>query len=220
MEEDRICFTEEEMESFGVHPKLEEEEGGSPGFFGDEEDRGPADTVNAGRVYSYSSEEEDEDEEERKPWSERLRKRPRCVRVPDRVLDRLDLGTFTPMMTSEPRLSSMMTTTERHRTMTMPSVRLLDSGGLLQSLKRGHGENWEGRVAKKRGKHVGQVELAEVEVGKEVVEKRRRRASSSSGEEERRVFRRRRSSGEVLKRELRRGSDYGSLSSLDSDMLK
>ena len=216
MEEDRICFTKEE-ESFGVHPKEEEEEEeGSPGFFRGEEERGPADTVNAGRVYSYSSEEEDEDEEERKPWSERLRKRPRCVRVPDRVLDRLDLGTFTPMMTSEPRLTSMVTT-ERHRTMTMPSVRLLDSGGLLQSLKRGHGESWEGRVAKKRGsKHVGQVEVEVDEVVRETVEKRRRRASSG-GEEERRAFRRR---GEkVLKRELQ-GSDYGSLSSLDSDMLK
>ena len=109
-----------------------------------------------------------------------------------------------------------------HESPARPDRGLLDSGGLLQSLKRGHGENWEGRVAKKRGKHVGQVEVAEVEVelGREVVEKRRRRASSSSGEEERRVFRRRRSSGEVLKRELRRGSDYGSLSSLDSDMLK
>merc|ERR1712032_515058 len=186
---------------------------GPPGFF--KEDRGPADTVNAGRVYCYSSEEEDEDES--KPWSERLRRRPRCVRVPvvSPIVNRLDLGTFTPMMASS----------ERHRTMTMPSVRLLDSGGLLQSLKRGHGENWEGRVAKKRGKHVKQVEV-EVEkvVGSREVEKRRRRARSSSGEEERRVFRRRAGSDDeerrVLKRERQGGSDYGSLSSLDSDMLK
>ena len=194
MEKDRICSTEEE-ESFDVDPKEE-----------DEDDRGPADTVNAGRVYCYSSEEEEE-EEEAKPWSERLRRRPRCVRVPvvSPVVERLDLGTFTPMMTSEPRMTSMIATAERHRTMTMPSVRLLDSHGLLQSLKRGHGENWEGRLAKKRGnKHVGQ----EVEVEGREVEKRRRRRRSSS-DEERRVF----------KRE-RKGSDYGSLSSLDSDMLK
>ena len=60
-------------------------------------------------------------------------------------------------------------------------------------------------MAKKRGnKHVGQ----EVEVEGREVEKRRRRRRSSS-DEERRVF----------KRE-RKGSDYGSLSSLDSDMLK
>ena len=228
MEEGRICFTKEE--SFGVHPKEEEEEEdmGPPGFF--KEDRGPADTVNAGRVYCYSSEEEDEDEEESKPWSERLRRRPRCVRVPvvsPIIRDRLDLGTFTPMMTSEPRLTSMMASSERHRTMTMPSVRLLDSGGLLQSLKRGHGENWEGRVAKKRGKHVKQVEVeekVEKKVGSREVEKRRRRARSSSGEEERRVFRRRAGSDDeerrVLKRERQGGSDYGSLSSLDSDMLK
>ena len=194
MEKDRICSTEEE-ESFDVDPKEE-----------DEDDRGPADTVNAGRVYCYSSEEEEE-EEEAKPWSERLRRRPRCVRVPvvSPVVERLDLGTFTPMMTSEPRMTSMIATAERHRTMTMPSVRLLDSHGLLQSLKRGHGEHWEGRLAKKRGnKHVGQ----EVEVEGREVEKRRRRRRSSS-DEERRVF----------KRE-RKGSDYGSLSSLDSDMLK
>ena len=196
MEKDRICSTEEE-ESFDVDPKEE-----------DEDDRGPADTVNAGRVYCYSSEEEEE-EEEAKPWSERLRRRPRCVRVPvvSPVVERLDLGTFTPMMTSEPRMTSMMATAERHRTMTMPSVRLLDSHGLLQSLKRGHGENWEGRLAKKRGnKQVGQDDEVEVE-GREVEKRRRRRRSSS--DEERRVF----------KRE-RKGSDYGSLSSLDSDMLK
>ena len=195
MEKDRICSTEE---SFDVDPKEE-----------DEDDRGPADTVNAGRVYCYSSEEEDEEEEEAKPWSERLRRRPRCVRVPavSPVVERLDLGTFTPMMTSEPRMTSMMATAERHRTMTMPSVRLLDSHGLLQSLKRGHGENWEGRLAKKRGnKQVGQDDEVEVE-GREVEKRRRRRRSSS--DEERRVF----------KRE-RKGNDYGSLSSLDSDMLK
>ena len=104
-------------------------------------------------------------------------------------------------------MTSMIATAERHRTMTMPSVRLLDSHGLLQSLKRGHGENWEGRLAKKRGnKLVGQDDEVEVE-GREVEKRRRRRRSSS--DEERRVF----------KRE-RKGSDYGSLSSLDSDMLK
>ena len=213
MEKDRICSNEESLD---VDPKEEDEDGRGPADSfdvdlkeEDEDDRGPADTVNAGRVYCYSSEEEDEEEEEAKPWSERLRRRPRCVRVPvvSPVVERLDLGTFTPMMTSEPRMTSMMATAERHRTMTMPSVRLLDSDGLLQSLKRGHGENWEGRLAKKRGnKHVGQEDEVEVE-GREVEKRRRRRRSSS--DEERRVF----------KRE-RKGSDYGSLSSLDSDMLK
>ena len=228
MEQERICFTKEE--SFTVQPKEEveeEEDIDPPDFF--KEDRGPADTVNAGRVYCYSSEDEDEDDEESKPWSERLRRRPRCVRIVSPVIrDRLDLGTFTPMMTSEPRLSSMMASCERQRTMTMPSIRLLDhsgSSGLMQSLKRGHGENWEGRVAKKRGKHVKQVEVEKVVGGSREVEKRRRRASSGE-EEERRVFRRRRRRSSeddergVLKRERRGGSDYGSLSSLDSDMLK
>merc|ERR1719204_1286705 len=151
-QERRVCSTEEE-ESFD----LKEE-------FGEKEDRGPADTVNAGRVYCYSSDEDEEEEEERKPWSERLRRRPRCVpRVPVArpVLDRLDLGTFTPMMTSEPRLTStVLTTSDRQRTMTMPSERLIHTARHLPSLKRGHGETWEGRVAKKRGKQF--VQQAEV----------------------------------------------------------
>ena len=214
MEQDqRVCSTEEEEESFSVDLKEEFEE---------KEDRGPADTVNAGRVYCYSSDEDEEEEEERKPWSERLRRRPRCVpRVPVArpVLDRLDLGTFTPMMTSEPRLTStVLSTSDRQRTMTMPSERLIHTARHLPSLKRGHGETWEGRMTKKRGKQF--VQQAEVDnmgkkvVDKKVVEKRRRRASS--GDEKRRVLRRRAEPSDVFKK----GNEYGSLSSLDSEMLR
>ena len=218
-QERRVCSTEEEEESFDLKEEFEEKE-----------DRGPADTVNAGRVYCYSSDEDDEEEEEeRKPWSERLRRRPRCVpRVPVArpVLDRLDQGTFTPMMTSEPRLTStMLTTSDRQRTMTMPSERFIHTARHLPSLKRGHGETWEGRVAKKRGKQF--VQQAEVDkmgdkvvdkmgepVVEKVVEKRRRRASS--GDEKRRVLRRRAEPSDVFKK----GTEYGSLSSLDSEMLR
>ena len=214
MEQERgVCSTEEEEESFSVDLKGEE--------FEEKEDRGPADTVNAGRVYCYSSDEDEEEEEERKPWSERLRRRPRCVpRVPVArpVLDRLDLGTFTPMMTSEPRLTStVLSTSDRQRTMTMPSERLIHTARHLPSLKRGHGETWEGRMAKKRGKQfVQQVEVDKMgdKVMEKVVEKRRRRASS--GDEKRRVLRRRAEGSEIFKRE----DEYGSLSSLDSEMLR
>ena len=211
-QERRVCSTEEEEESFSVDLKEEFEE---------KEDRGPADTVNAGRVYCYSSDEDEEEEEERKPWSERLRRRPRCVpRVPVArpVLDRLDLGTFTPMMTSEPRLTStVLSTSDRQRTMTMPSERLIHTARHLPSLKRGHGETWEGRMAKKRGKQfVQQVEVDKMgdKVMEKVVEKRRRRASS--GDEKRRVLRRRAEGSDVFKK----GTEYGSLSSLDSEMLR
>ena len=80
-------------------------------------------------------------------------------------------------------------------------------------------------MAKKRGKQF--VQQAEVDkmgdkvmdkmghqVVEKVVEKRRRRASS--GDEKRRVLRRRAEGSEIFKRE----NEYGSLSSLDSEMLR
>ena len=68
-------------------------------------------------------------------------------------------------------------------------------------------------MAKKRGKQfVQQVEVDKVV--EKVVEKRRRRASS--GDEKRRVSRRRAEGSEIFKRE----NEYGSLSSLDSEMLR
>ena len=73
-------------------------------------------------------------------------------------------------------------------------------------------------MTKKRGKQfVQQVEvdkMGDKVVDKKVVEKRRRRASS--GDEKRRVLRRRAEGGEIFKRE----NEYGSLSSLDSEMLR
>ena len=76
-------------------------------------------------------------------------------------------------------------------------------------------------MAKKRGKQfVQQAEVGKMgdkmgqPVVEKVVEKRRRRASS--GDEKRRVLRRRAEGSEIFKRE----NEYGSLSSLDSEMLR
>ena len=72
-------------------------------------------------------------------------------------------------------------------------------------------------MAKKRGKQfVQQVEVDNMgdKVMEKVVEKRRRRASS--GDEKRRVLRRRAEPSDVFKQ----GTEYGSLSSLDSEMLR
>ena len=72
-------------------------------------------------------------------------------------------------------------------------------------------------MTKKRGKQFGQqaeVDKMGDKVMEKVVEKRRRRASS--GDEKRRVLRRRPEGSEIFKRE----NEYGSLSSLDSEMLR
>ena len=72
-------------------------------------------------------------------------------------------------------------------------------------------------MTKKRGKQfVQQVEVDKMgdKVMEKVVEKRRRRASS--GDEKRRVLRRRAEGSEIFKRE----NEYGSISSLDSEMLR
>ena len=73
-------------------------------------------------------------------------------------------------------------------------------------------------MAKKRGKQfVQQAEVGKMGdkvVDRMVVEKRRRRASS--GDEKRRVLRRRAEPSDVFKK----GTEYGSLSSLDSEMLR
>ena len=141
-----------------------------------EEEEGPADTVQPGQVYCYSSDEEEEDAVGL-VWQHRLKRRPRYVsRARGEVLlERLDLGTFTPMMTSE-RVEPLVFTGQ----------------------KRGRREGLGSlRVGSKRGRRGSQTED---------VEKRRRRASSEDG-------------GRRRKRE-RRGSDYGSLSSLGSDKLR
>merc|ERR1711962_1998184 len=136
---------------------------------------GPADTVQPGRLYSYSSEEE----EEEPTWERRLRRRPRFVtRVrAERINNTLDLEAFTPIMTSE---------------------RIARAELILAGQKRGWEEDREGNIV--GGKRERRVS--------EDLERRRRRRRASSED-----------SGRILKRE-RKSSDYGSLSSLGSDLLR
>ena len=82
-----------------------------------------ADTVQPGRLFSYSSEDDDDETEENLVWEKRLRKKSRFVTrlQMSRRGERLDMGTFTPLCTSE---------------------RLGRGGEVL--LKRARGEDWGG----------------------------------------------------------------------------
>ena len=62
-----------------------------------------ADTVQPGRLFSYSSEDDDDETEEKMVWEKRLRKKSRFVTRLEmsRRGERLDMGTFTPLCTSE-----------------------------------------------------------------------------------------------------------------------